>query len=117
MDGESAADEFARLLREEVDAALADPAEDRHFRRLVLDEVRPASGGEWPAAVVLLRDPHRPRLRFGFHATADLPGGDPSDRSWLPTAASLASSELRESVLPVLRAPRSAADPNGVIWA
>jgi len=113
---ESPADEFARLLRSEVEAALIAPGEDRQLQRLAIDEVRPDAGGEWPAAAVLLRDPNRPRFRFGFRASAELPGGDPSDRSWLPTAASLASAELRESVLSVLRAPSSEADADGVIW-
>jgi hypothetical protein len=108
------ADEFAALLRAEIEAALGRPP----WERLELREVRAAehAPGEWPSAVVLLRDPHRPKVRFGHRASAELPGGDPADAAWLPTAASMAALELLEAVLGVLRAPSSAADADGVIW-
>lgn len=106
--------EFARLLCAEVEAAPDTPPWDR----LEVREVRPAeaSADGWPTAVVLLRDPHRPKLRFGRRASAELPGGDPSDAGWLPTAASLAAIALLEDVAGVLRAPASTADADGVIW-
>jgi hypothetical protein len=107
-------DEFAELLRAEIEAALHDPRWSRlELRDVVATEHGP---GEWPAAVVLVRDPHRPKVRFGHRASAELPGGDPADRAWLPTAASIAALALLESILGVLRAPASAADAEGVIW-
>lgn len=105
---------FAELLRAELEAALGEPP----WERLELREVRGEehAPGAWPSAVVVLRDPYRPKIRFGRRASAELPGGDPADDGWLPTAASLASIALLEAILPVLRAPSSAADADGVIW-
>lgn len=107
-------DRFARLLRTEVEASLGTPPWDRlEIREVAAGEPGP---GQWPTAVVLLRDPHRPKVRFGRRASAELPGGDPADPGWLPTAASLAAIALLEDVLGVLRAPAAAADADGVIW-
>lgn len=108
------AQDFAALLRAELEAGLREPP----WERLELREVRGEehAPGEWPSALVILDDPHRPRVRFGHRASAELPGGDPADDGWLPTAASLASIALLEAILPVLRAPASAADADGVIW-
>jgi hypothetical protein len=100
---------FAQLLRQEVAAVLDDPK----LARLEVTEVRI---DDWPDAVVVLRDPYRPRSRFAFRASAALPGGDADDPRFHPTAASLAAAQLAETVLPVLRAPASAADADGTIW-
>lgn len=107
-------EDFAELLRGELQAGLHQPP----WSRLELREVQAIEPGpdEWPAAIVLLRDPYRPKLRFGHRASAELPGGDPSDAGWLPTAASMAAVAVLEGVLEVLRAPTSAADADGVIW-
>ena len=105
---------FAELLRSELQAGMGEPPWDRLELREVRDEEH--APGEWPSAVVILRDPHRPKVRFGHRASAELPGGDPSDGAWLPTAASLASIALLEAIIGVLRAPSSAADADGIIW-
>ena len=108
------APDFAELLRAEIEAALGRAPLERLELREVRDEEH--APGDWPAALVVLRDPHRPKIRFAHRASAELPGGDPSDPGWLPTAASLAAIALLEAVVPVLRAPSSAADADGVIW-
>jgi hypothetical protein len=102
-------EEFIRLLHEEVVAVLEDPM----LARL---EIAAIDVDGWPAVVVVLRDPHRPRNRFAFRTSAALPGGDSDDPRWHPTAAGVAAAGLAEAVLPALRAPAASADADGVIW-